>query len=527
MVLTPIFSEALQKRNIVTRKNLSRLIDSTDYLELGMNNTAVVLTKNIFAATSSVHSALPRQTVTEIQPWEKAAIEEAAKECFKDTTTVVTPTFSEALQKRNVVTRKRLVQIIDSTDYLRMAMSNMAVTLTKNIFEEDPVLSAYPSPPLQNSTALPFQNTVVPPSVIDTVVLPSVVDSAAPLATSATKTTKTVPPLTFDCDTDAIVELLGDIDLDDLDLEDPGVTDIFIDVGAITSAKVNGEVVLYNQVIDHYDVDMILENLPDGAPTAKQSNRVIFGQTLHRLATVMYDGVITGVTIRVGRSVSGLWPIFKGLVEGKNVLLCGAPNVGKTTTLREICKYLSDRKCLCLIDSSGEVCGDTDIRGDIVGTSRVFRPEDPKQQYETLLDCVRNHSPDVIAIDELNTKEEVAVCQTIALRSIRMVASVHGNIEDLVFNPMLNKALGGSTQALVSDRVAVDGKKVVTQRTTRPIFDVVINIKRTEVGLEYWFIEDVAEDATRIMQGKPIQVRTRRIVGDEMLETVEEVLVSL
>ncbi|KAF9368239.1 hypothetical protein CPC16_005557, partial [Podila verticillata] len=320
MVLTPIFSEALQKRNIVTRKNLSRLIDSTDYLELGMNNTAVVLTKNIFAATSSVHSALPRQTVTEIQPWEKVAIEEAAKECFKDTTTVVTPTFSEALQKRNVVTRKRLVQIIDSTDYLRMAMSNMAVTLTKNIFEEDPVLSAYPSPPLQNSTALLFQNTVVPPSVIDTVVLPSVVDSAAPLATSATKTTKTVPPLTFDC-----------------------VTDIFIDVGAITSAKVNGEVVLYNQVIDHYDVDMILENLPDGAPTAKQSNRVIFGHTLHRLATVMYDGVITGVTIRVGRSVSGLWPIFKGLVEGKNVLLCGAPNVGKTTTLREICKYLSDR----------------------------------------------------------------------------------------------------------------------------------------------------------------------------------------
>ncbi|KFH71073.1 hypothetical protein MVEG_03919 [Podila verticillata NRRL 6337] len=392
--------------------------------------------------------------------------------------------------------------------------NNTAVALTKNIFPEETAHPAHlpPPPPPRNNIAWPLQDTV-----------PSSVARSAHLSTGATRA---VDPLTFDCDTDAC-QSLGDIDLDHLDLEDPGVTDIFIDVGSNTVAKINGECVECDQVIHHDDVDTILQKLPDGAPTAKQSNRVIFGQTLHRLATVAYDGIVTGVTIRVGRSVLGLLPIFEGLVEDKNILLCGAPNVGKTTTLREICKYLSDRKCLCLIDSSGEVCGDAKNKSRIVGKSRVFRPEDPNKQYETLLDCVRNHSPDVIAIDELNTKQEVEVCQTIALRSIRMVASVHGNIEDLVFNPMLNKALGGSTQALVSDRVAVDGKKVVTQRTTRPIFDVVINIKRTEVGLEYWFIEDVAEDATRIMQGKPIQVRTRRIVGDEMLETMEEVLVSL
>ena len=237
-----------------------------------------------------------------------------------------------------------------------------------------------------------------------------------------------------------------------------------------------------------------------------------------------YDGAITGITIRVGRSVSGLLPIFQGLVEQKNVLLCRSPNVGKTTTLREICKYLSRGKCLCLIDTSGEVCGETQDKVHIVGTSRVFRPADPAQQYATLLDCVRNHSPDVIAIDELNTKVEVEVCQTIALRSIQMVASVHGNIQDLVLNPMLNKALGGSTEALVSDRVAVDGRKVVIQRTSRPIFDMVINITRTPQGLEYFFIEDVADNVSRIMQGKPIPIRRRRMVGDELFESREEVL---
>jgi len=326
------------------------------------------------------------------------------------------------------------------------------------------------------------------------------------------------------CDTEAIVDLLGVMAIEEIDLDDAGITDIFIDVGSRVAVKANGECKQHDRVVTRDDVEMLLENLPGGGPDMEKTNRVIFGQTLHRLAAVSYDGNINGVTIRLGRSVSGLLPLFEGLIEQKNILLCGAPNVGKTTTLREICKYLSQKRCLCLVDTSGEVCGDSENKDHIVGSSRVFRPSSPDRQYLTLVDCVRNHSPDVIAIDELHTRGEVEVCQTIALRSIQMVASVHGNIEDLVFNPMLNKALGGMTEALVSDRVATDGKKVVLQRTTRPIFDVVINIKRTPTGLDYQFIEDVAENVSKIMQNKPIQTRTRRIVGGVMEETIQEVL---
>ncbi|KAF9135315.1 hypothetical protein BGX30_011574 [Mortierella sp. GBA39] len=375
--------------------------------------------------------------------------------------------------------------------------------------------------------AKPPQNTAAPPPPV---VNPVQVTKPAPppivhfAARKITNTTTPVPSLSVDCDTMAITDILGDIAARHLDLEDFAVTDIFLDVGSKLSVKTNGVCVQFDYVIAHSDISTILEQLPGGGLDMKHSNRVIFGRTLHRVAAVTYDASITGITIRVGRSVSGLLPVFEGLVEQKNVLLCGPPNVGKTTTLREICKYLSRGKCLCLIDTSGEVCGETGDRGHIVGTSRVFRPADPSNQYTTLLDCVRNHSPDVIAIDELNTKQEVEVCQTIALRSIQMVATVHGNIQDLVFNPMLNKALGGSTQAVVSDRVAIDGRKVVVQRTTRPTFDVVINITRTSNGLEYSFIEDVADNVSRIMQGKPIHIRRRRMVGEELLESKEEVL---
>ncbi|KAK3806211.1 MAG: hypothetical protein J3R72DRAFT_465382 [Linnemannia gamsii] len=441
---------------------------------------------------------------------EAAAIEAAAKECFVGVTKIAVSLFIKALQKRRIVTRNNLTRIIESTDYLQLTNHNNVVVLTRRTFSA----KSAPLPGVHHSV-----RSVT--NALESFALSSA-SSVAPPVTSASKS---VSPLAFYCDTMAIVDILDDIASDHLDLQDNAVTDIFLDVGSNLSVKINGECIQYERVIDHSDVSMILERLPGDGPDFRQSNRVIFGSTLHRLAAVTYDGSITGITIRVGRNVSGLLPIFEGMVEQKNVLLCGAPNVGKTTTLREICKYLSRGKCLCLIDTSGEVCGDTENRQRIVGTSRVFRPADHAKQYTTLLDCVRNHSPDVIAIDELNTRDEVEVCQTIALRSIQMVASVHGNIQDLVFNPMLNKALGGSTQALVSDKVAVDGKKVVMQRTTRPIFDVVINITRTsDGGLEYSFIEDVAENVSRIMQGKPIPIRRRRMDGDELLETREEVL---
>ncbi|KAG0297346.1 hypothetical protein BGZ98_000626 [Dissophora globulifera] len=467
--------------------------------------------------------------------WDMSAIENAAKECFVGKSQVAVAEFLKALHARNVVTRNRLTRIVESTDYLALSRNNNVVTLTRSTFSKTPAQSAAaPLSVVNLSTAQVQQEMSSVPSRVSILAAyqnpmqMATTAASSPVlnlvASQVTKSTTLVPPVSVNCDTDAIVDLLGDIAIEYLDLEDNAATDIFLDVGSNMFVKTNGECIQHDKAIDHSDISAILEQLPEGGPNFKQGNRVIFGRTLHRLAAVTYDGAITGITIRVGRSVSGLLPVFEGLVEQKNVLLCGSPNVGKTTTLREICKYLSRGKCLCLIDTSGEVCGEAGNKSHIVGTARVFRPADPSKQYMTLLDCVRNHSPDIIAIDELNTKDEVEVCQTIALRSIQMVASVHGNIEDLVFNPMLNKALGGSTQALVSDRVAVDGKKVVMQRTSRPIFDVVINITRSSQGLEYTFIEDVANNVSRIMQGKPIKVRRRRMVGEELLETMEDVL---
>lgn len=511
-----------------------------------------------------------------------AAIKAAAQQCFLYTRHVDATIFAKALRDRRIDTQGQLKSIIETSGYLELKAHT--VTLTNTNFMSKPAPKTPLPPPLPLPVAAGAKDaaaiaTTVSAAAPETVVKSTRVEpstasappprpptngSAANHSTSngthpalksqtdtsdqesvspsvgkaeapsfppvdtdythvSTTTTQRMKPLSFQCDREAIRYVLGDLEFDELDLDDLGLTDIFIDVGFNMSAKIGGRTVQLNQVIGYLDLDEIVDRLPGLCPKKKQ-NRVIFGATLHRAAAVLYNGDITGVSIRVGRKVSGLLPVLKGKVEGKSILLCGAPNVGKTTTLRDLCLYLSRDNCLCLVDTSGEVCGDTETRKEYTGTSRVFRPEDPDQQLTTLVDCVRNHSPDIIAIDELNTKQEVEVCQTIALRSMQMIACVHGDIEDLLFNPVLNKTLGGSTEAVVSDVNAVDGRKVVHQRTTRPIFDIVVNIKRTTEGLEYTFIDDISNKTRDMLEGKAVQIVTRTIVGDELRETTKQVV---
>jgi len=508
-----------------------------------------------------------------------AAIRAAAQQCFANTRQVDATIFAKALRDRRIETTRQLKWIIETSGYLELNAHTVTLTNTTFAPKPTPKTLAPPPPPPPSSVAaaatapimgaapetvvksarLEPSTTSAPPPPINTSVTnhsalngthsgfksrvdtsdqesvstsvgkaeetpssPTVVTDDTPVSATTT-TTKRIEPLSFQCDTKAIRYVLGDLEFDELDLDDLDLTDIFIDVGFNMSAKIGGRTVQLNQVIDYLDLDSIVDRLPGLFPNGKQ-NRVIFGATLHRAAAVLYKGEITGISIRVGRKVSGLWPVLEGMMDGKSILLCGAPNVGKTTTLRDLCLYLSRHHCLCLIDTSGEVCGDTATRKEYTGTSRVFRPEDPDQQNMTFVDCVRNHSPDIIAMDELNTKEDVEVCQTIAMRSIQMIACVHGDIEDLLYNPILNKTLGGSTEALVSDMNAVDGRKVVHQRTARPIFDIVVNIKKTPEGLEYTFIDDISNNIRDMLEGNPIQTVTRTIAGDELRETTQHVV---
>jgi stage III sporulation protein SpoIIIAA len=96
--------------------------------------------------------------------------------------------------------------------------------------------------------------------------------------------------------------------------------------------------------------------------------------TLHRISAIRNRrGEVTGLTLRVGRAISGTIDAIRDLIEsGRSLLLLGRPGVGKTTRLRETARLLADElgKRVIVIDTSNEIGGDGDIPHPAIGRAR-------------------------------------------------------------------------------------------------------------------------------------------------------------
>ena len=73
---------------------------------------------------------------------------------------------------------------------------------------------------------------------------------------------------------------------------------------------------------------------------------------------------------------------------------------------------------------------------------------------DCVFECVQNHGPHVMVIDEIGRLREVDAALTVKHRGVRLVASAHGNLRTLVKNTALNGLIGGvETVILGDDRV--------------------------------------------------------------------------
>jgi len=95
-----------------------------------------------------------------------------------------------------------------------------------------------------------------------------------------------------------------------------------------------------------------------------------------------------------------------------------------------------------------------------------------------LQECVRNHNPDIIIVDELANKKEVEAVDSIKRRGITIFGSIHGSFKELVSNNDLNGVLGGFQNVIFSDKhVEIhNDKKTRMARKGEPVFDVIIEI---------------------------------------------------
>ena len=263
--------------------------------------------------------------------------------------------------------------------------------------------------------------------------------------------------------------------------------------------------------VTHDDIEYVVERVGDFG----DDNRAGIERTLHRISAIRNRaGTIVGLTCRVGRAVTGTIDIIKDIVvQGRSILLLGAPGIGKTTMLRECARVLSDDegKRVVIVDTSNEIGGDGDIPHSGIGRSRRMQVQTPTKQHAVMIEAVENHMPQVIVIDEIGTELEAAAARTIAERGVQLVGTAHGlTLDNLLVNPTLNDLLGGIQTVTLSDEEARrrGTQKSVLERKAPPTFDVLVEIQERDRVAVHMPVDETVDEALR-GRFKPPQIRMR------------------
>jgi stage III sporulation protein SpoIIIAA len=271
------------------------------------------------------------------------------------------------------------------------------------------------------------------------------------------------------------------------------------------------------------DLDHILKRLGKFSG----DNRAGIEKTLHRISSLRNrQGSVIGLTCRIGRAIFGTVSIIRDLLEQKkSILLLGRPGVGKTTSIREIARVLSDgmQKRVIIIDTSNEIAGDGDLPHPSIGKARRMQVSNHQNQHEVMIEAVENHMPEIIIIDEIGTELEAAAARTIAERGVQLVGTAHGNtLENLIKNPTIADLVGGIQYVTLGDEEAKrrGSSKSILERKTPPTFDMAVEIRDPKVWAIHYNIE---QSVDFLLQGQNFPIQRRSLIHND---TKAEILVD-
>ena len=155
---------------------------------------------------------------------------------------------------------------------------------------------------------------------------------------------------------------------------------------------------------------------------------------------------ISGLNIRVAHEVKGCADTLYSRCTrmGKLIptLIISPPGCGKTTLLRDMIRKISDE---------GQTVGVVDERSEIGACYQGVAQNDLGIQTDVMDACekgqgmnmlIRSMAPDVIAVDEIGSKEDVEALFFCAYRGCSILATAHGkNKESLSKNPYMREII--------------------------------------------------------------------------------------
>jgi stage III sporulation protein SpoIIIAA len=290
-------------------------------------------------------------------------------------------------------------------------------------------------------------------------------------------------------DTDSLLQLLPEELAQSLDDHRQDLMEVVLDEGRRPFAWINGRRhFLHTDLLTKSQLEAVLQDLHFGA-----DNRAGINGSLHRISALRNrESNFVGATLRVGRYVPGNAIMIADILYRSqlSILFVGPPGSAKTSIIRDAARLLAEEHSVVIVDTSNEIGGAGDIPHECIGLSRRMQVPNIGEQARIMVECVQNHTPSVMVIDEIGRPAEVAAALTCKERGVRMIASAHGTLPGLVRNAALCDLVGGVDIVTVGDKTArsdakhrggtnkASASKLRAERKAPPIFDVVVELQR-------------------------------------------------
>lgn len=217
----------------------------------------------------------------------------------------------------------------------------------------------------------------------------------------------------------------------------------------IVTAEELSEALAY---VSRYSFYAFEQEMRQGFLTIEGGHRIgLTGKVVLEHGKIKTMTYISSMNIRVAHEVKGCAePLIPYLVKEKRIshtLIIAPPRCGKTTVLRDLIRIVSNGSekvkgsAVGVVDERSEIGGcymgvaqnELGIRTDVLDCC-------PKE--EGMLMLIRSMAPEVLAVDEIGSKDEVSALEYAMHCGCRLIASVHGeSLEEVEKRPFLSELI--------------------------------------------------------------------------------------